>query len=404
MVSKTRMGVGLISVGWMGKVHTRAYQSLPIFYPELGVMPELVVAADPVEERQRYARDVLGFSEAVGDYREVLSRDDVDVVSICAPNFLHAEIGIAAAQAGKSFWIEKPVGRNAVDTEAVESAAVSAGVTTSIGFNYRHAPALEYARQIIAVGELGEITNFRGTFFADYSSDPRGALSWRFFRDKAGSGVSGDLMGHLVDLIHYILGPIDRVSAATSIVHAQRPVLAAGGGTHFDLIEGGELGDVENEDYVAMLVQLRRDAVAASALGTLEASRITVGKRAAYNLEIYGTRGSLAWDFERMNELELALDNDPARMGFQRIMAGPAFGDFSHFQPGAGTSMGFDDLKIVEAKKFVQSFLGRDHLNSNIHDAVAAARVVDAGLQSAADERWHHVAPVEGTTAAFRSA
>lgn len=204
----------------------------------------------------------------------------------------------------------------------------------------------------------------------------------------------------MVDLVHYILGPIDRVSAATSTVHPQRPIPAPGGGTHFDLVEGGELGDVENEDYVAMLVQLRTDAVASGALGTLEASRVTVGKRASYDLEIYGTNGSLKWDFERLNELELAIGGDPVRVGYQRIMAGPSFGDFGHFQPGAGTSMGFDDLKIIEAKKFVQSYLGREHLNSNIHDAVAASRVVDAALASAEDERWHKVAPVSGSTAA----
>lgn len=400
MATPQRIGVGLISVGWMGKVHTRAYQALPMFYPELGVKPELVVAADPVEDRQEYARDVLGYAEAVSDYRDVLAREDVDVVSICAPNFLHAEIGIAAARAGKSFWIEKPVGRNAEDTESVEEAVNHAGVTTSIGFNYRHAPAIEYAKEIIASGELGTVTNFRGTFFADYSSDPRGALSWRFIKEMAGSGVSGDLVGHLVDLVHYVLGPIGKLSALSSTVHKQRPVPAPGGGSHFDLVEGGEMGDVENEDYIAMLAQLRSNAVAGSAIGTLEASRVTVGKRASYNLEIYGTKGSLKWDFERLNELELAIGGDPVRVGYQRIMAGPGFGDFSHFQPGSGTSMGFDDLKIIEAKKFIASYLGIEDENSNIHDAVLAARVVDAALLSAETMLWQDIAEVPGVTSA----
>lgn len=400
MTSPQRIGVGLISVGWMGKVHTRAYQALPMFYPELGVKPELVVAADPVEDRQEYARDVLGYAEAVSDYRDVLAREDVDVVSICAPNFLHAEIGIAAAQAGKSFWIEKPVGRNAADTLLVQEAVLKAGVTTSIGFNYRHTPALEYAKKIIASGELGQITNFRGTFFADYSSDPRGALSWRFIKEMAGSGVSGDLVGHLVDLVQYILGPVDRVSALSSVVHSQRPIPAPGGGSHFDLVEGGEMGAVENEDYIAILAQLGSDAVARSAIGTLEASRVTVGKRASYNLEIYGTKGSLKWDFERLNELELAIGADPVRVGYQRIMAGPGFGDFSHFQPGSGTSMGFDDLKIIEAKKFIASYLGKEHLNSNINDAVSAALVVDAALLSATTQTWQNIQRVDAVTSA----
>ncbi len=398
----TEVGVGLISVGWMGKVHSRAYDAIPVVYPELGIVPKLVIAADTEPSRAEYAKDVLGFAESTLDYHEVLAHPDVDVVSICAPNFLHAEIGIAAAKAGKAFWIEKPVGRGAVETRAVEAAANEAGVVTSIGFNYRHAPAIEKAKALIAEGALGRITNIRGTFFADYSSEPNGALSWRFKRDLAGSGVLGDLMGHLVDLMHYIAGPISDVSALTSTIHTQRPIQQMGKGTHFDVIEGGEMGDVENEDYAALLVRFAGDAVAANAVGTLEASRVAVGPRASYNIEIYGTEGSLKWDFERMNEFEVAIGRSGDLLGYQRVMAGPHFGDFAHFQPGAGTGMGFDDLKVVEARKFLESFVGARHVNSNIHDAVAAAQVVDAAERSAANGEWIHLEPVAGVTAATR--
>lgn len=169
------IGVGLISVGWMGKVHSRAYQSVPIIYPELRIKTRLIIAADTAQDRVDYAVDVLGFESGTLDYHEVLNHPDVDVVSICAPNFLHAEIGIAAAKAGKAFWIEKPVGRGAKETESVEQAANENKVVTSIGFNYRHAPAVEHAKHMVASGELGEITNVRGTFFADYSADPKGS-------------------------------------------------------------------------------------------------------------------------------------------------------------------------------------------------------------------------------------
>lgn len=398
----TEVGVGLISVGWMGKVHSRAYQAVPVVYPELGIAPRLVIAADTEPSRAEYAKNVLGFAEATLDYHEVLAHPDVDVVSICAPNFLHAEIGIAAAKAGKAFWIEKPVGRGVEETRAVEAAANDAGVVSSIGFNYRHAPAIEKAKALIAAGELGRITNIRGVFFADYSSEPNGALSWRFNRALAGSGVLGDLMGHLVDLMHYIVGPIDRVSALTSTIHSQRPIQQMGKGTHFDVIEGGELGPVENEDYAAMLVRFRDDAVAAGAVGTLEASRVAVGPRASYNIEIYGTEGSLLWDFERMNEFQVAIGRKGDLIGYTRVMAGPNFGDFAHFQPGAGTGMGFDDLKVIEAKKFLESFVGKQHVNSNIHDAVAAAAVVDAAERSAENGEWISLPPVAGITAAVR--
>ena len=395
------VGVGLISVGWMGKVHSRAYLALPIVYPELGIKPRFVIAADNVQERADYARDVLGYEKVTLDYHDVLNNPEVDVVSICAPNFLHAEIGIAAAKAGKAFWIEKPVGRGAVETESVEKAADEAGVVTSIGFNYRNAPAVEHAKQLIASGALGRITNLRGTFFADYSAEPNGALSWRFIRKFAGSGVLGDLMGHLADLVQYLVGPIAEVSGITKTVITERPVLQMGSGTHFDVIEGGEKKPVENEDYGGALIRFADNAIAAGAVGTIEASRVCVGPRASYNFEIYGTEGSVKWDFERMNELEIAIGRKGEHVGYQRVMASPSFGDFGSFQPGAGTSMGYDDLKIVEARKFLEAYFGGPAKNSNIHDAVAAARVVSAIEESAESKKWISVKSVNGTTAAI---
>jgi predicted dehydrogenase len=399
----TTIGVGLISVGWMGQLHSRAYANLRYVYPDLKIKPRLVHAADPAPARAEEAVEVLGYERASADYREVLNDPEVDVVSICAPNFLHAEIGIAAAKAGKHFWIEKPVGRGEHETRAVADAAAEAGVVTSIGFNYRHAPAVEHLRKLIAEGELGRITNVRGQMFADYSSDPRGALSWRFVRGLAGNGVLGDLMGHLVDLVQYTLGPIAEVSALTSTVYTERPELPMGTGTHFAVIEDGEMKPVENEDYAAMLVRLSGDAVAADAVGTLEASRVAVGPRASYGIEVYGTGGSAYWDFERMNELHLSGGLGTENQGYTRVMAHPGMGDFGRFQPGAGTSMGYDDLKVIEARKFLQAVLGREHLNSNIQDAVSAAQVVTAAERSAEARSWESSAPVAGTTAAVRA-
>jgi predicted dehydrogenase len=403
MNSPRTIGVGLISVGWMGQLHSRAYSALPVMFPELGIKPRLIVAADTNPERAQYAVDVLGYERGVTDYHEVLADPEVEVVSICAPNFLHAEIGAAAAAAGKAFWIEKPVGRSAEETQAVVDAADSAGVETAVGFNYRNAPAIEYARKIIAEGKLGRINNVRGAFVADYSAEPNGALSWRFIRNLAGSGVLGDLLGHLTDLAHYVVGPIDSVAATTKIVYEERPKLPMGQATHFAVVENGEMAPVENEDYAGLLVRFASDAVGAGAVGTLEASRVTVGPRAEYSLEVYGTEGSLRWNFERMNELELALGYDGPHVGFTRVMAGPDFGDFSHFQPGAGTSMGYDDFKVVEAKKFLLSYIGEESSHADVHDALAANRVVYAGERAAASRSWVDVEQVAGTTAARRA-
>lgn len=399
MTTKT-VGVGLISVGWMGKVHARAYQSLPVVYPELGIKPRLIIAADTSQERADYAVDVLGFERSTLDYNDVLADPEVDVVSICAPNFLHAEIGIAAAKAGKAFWIEKPVGRGVEETESVQSEAVKTNVVSTIGFNYRNAPAVEHIKTLVADGSLGRITNVHGRMFADYSSEPNGALSWRFIRGLAGSGVLGDLMGHLIDLMHYVVGPITEVNGVTKTVYTERPVAQMGQGTHFDVIEGGEMKPVENEDYAAMLVKFDSTAQGADALGTLEASRVAVGPRASYSIEIYGTEGSVKWDFENMNEIQLAIGRRGLHLGYQRVMVAPGFGDFDHFQPGAGTGMGYDDLKVIEAKKFLEAFTGGAHLNSNINDAVASARVVSAAEKSAESGQWVSLPVEPGTTAA----
>ena len=202
-----------------------------------------------------YARDVLGYARASTDYRDVLADPDVDLVSICAPNMLHREIGVAAARAGKPFWIEKPVGRDAGETAEVAAAARAAGVTTSIGYNYRHVPAVERVRELIAAGRLGRITNVRAVFFNSYASEPNGALSWRFRREEAGTGALGDLLSHVVDLMQYVVAPITEVSSLLSTVYAQRPILPMGSGTHFAVIENGEMGEVENDDYVAALVR-----------------------------------------------------------------------------------------------------------------------------------------------------
>lgn len=403
MTGKKTLGVGLVSVGWMGKVHSRAFADLNSVYPNLPVKPRFVIAADPEPSRQEFAKDALGYEQATADYMDVLLNPDVDVVSICSPNFLHKEIALAAIAHGKHFWLEKPAGRSEAETAEVAAAAAKAGVVSTIGFNYRHAPAIEYAKALIAEGGLGRITNVRGIFFADYSSEPNGALSWRFKKELAGSGVLGDLMGHLVDLVQYVIGDIAEVTALTSTTYKQRPIQQMGKGTHFDVIEGGPMGEVENEDYAGMLVRFADSSYGAEAVGTLEASRSLVGPRARYEIEIYGTEGSFIWDFERMNEMQITTARRGQELGYRRVMASPGMGDFGAFQPGSGTSMGYDDLKVVEARKFVEAILEGKNLNSNINDALSSAAVLAAAEESAASKQWVALKGIAGTTSAKKT-
>lgn len=382
------IGVGLVSVGWMGRLHSRAYRAAAQHYPD-AIGTRLVVAADPDAAGRAHAVEALGYDTAVSDYRRLLAHPGVDVVSICAPNFLHHEIALAAIAARKPFWIEKPMGRDADESREIAQAATAAGLVTAVGFNYRHAPAIARARELVRSGALGTVTNVRVALLADYSADPMGALTWRFQHELSGTGVLGDLASHGADLAHYVVGRIGAVSALTRTFIPRRPLPTEGAASHFSRGEASApSGVVENEDYAAALLRFDTGAV-----GVLEASRVAVGPRAEYRLEVYGTNGSLRWDFQRMNELQVADTS-----GYRTVMAGPGFGDFARFQPGAGTGMGFDDLKVIEAELFLRSVVEQRQLAPSAADAWAAAEVVDAAVRSARSGAWSEVGGVTGTT------
>src|SRR3954468_22985499 len=187
------VGVAVIGFGWMGRVHTQAYARVPHHYPQLGLRPRLVTVAEEVPGRAEEAGAQFGFASTTRDWREVAGDPRVQAVSITAPNFLHREIGVAMAEAGKHIWIEKPVGLSTADARAVADAVAGAGVQGTVGFNYRNAPAVETAREIIASGEIGRITHVRVRLFSDYAAHPEGALTWRYEKERGGSGVLGDL-------------------------------------------------------------------------------------------------------------------------------------------------------------------------------------------------------------------
>jgi predicted dehydrogenase len=306
----------------------------------------------------------------------------VQAVSITAPNFLHREIGVALARAGKHIWIEKPVGLTADDARAVAEAVKTAGVQSAVGFNYRNAPAVAAARELIGGGELGTVTHARFRLFSDYAAHPEGALTWRYQRDRGGNGVLGDLAAHGVDLVWYLLGDIDAVVAdtATFLTERARPTGATAGHTR---AAGGEMGPVENEDYVSGLLRL-----ASGARVVLEASRIAVGEQNNYGFEVHGTRGAVFWDFRRMNELAVSLGDAYQDQAVSTIFVGPGHGQYAAFQPGSAIAMGYDDLKVIEAYCFLQSIVEGSPTGATLQDAVRAATVLDAMSRSAETGAW----------------
>ncbi|MFE2449707.1 Gfo/Idh/MocA family protein [Streptomyces sp. NPDC059426] len=376
------LGVAVVGFGWMGRVHTQAYVRLPHHFPQLSVRPELVAVADEVPGRAEEAAGRYGFATAARDWHEVAADPRVQAVSIAAPNFLHREIGIAMARAGKHIWIEKPVGLTADDARAVAAAVAEAGVQGAVGFNYRNAPAVQTARAMIAAGEIGTVTHARVRLFSDYAAHPEGALTWRYERARGGSGVLGDLASHGVDLARFLLGEIDALTADTAVFVPERARPTGATAGHIRAT-GGELGPVENEDYVSCLLRF-----ASGARGVLEACRVSVGEQNTYGFEIHGTKGALFWDFRRMGELGVSHGTAYQDQPVSTVYIGPGHGEYAAFQPGAANSMGYDDLKVIEAYHFMRSIAEDTAYGATLDDAVHSATVLDAMARSAERGTW----------------
>lgn len=380
------LGVAVIGFGWMGRVHTQAYARVPHHYPQLALRPRLVTVAEEVPGRAEEAAAQFGFASTTRDWREVAADPSVRAVSITAPNFLHREIGVAMAEAGKHIWIEKPVGLTVADAQAVADAVAKAGVQGAVGFNYRNAPAVEAARDLIAAGEIGTVTHVRVRLFSDYAAHPEGALTWRYEKERGGSGVLGDLASHGADLARYLLGDITSLTADTAVFIPQRarPTGATAGHSR---ATGGELGPVENEDYVNCLLRF-----ASGARGVLEACRVSVGEQNNYGFEVHGTKGAVFWDFRRMNELGVSRGTTYQDQPVSTVYVGPGDGEFGAFQPGAANAMGYDDLKVVEAYRFLRSVAEGTPHGATPTDAVRSAAVLDAMVRSALSGAWVDVA------------
>jgi predicted dehydrogenase len=384
--ARRRIGVGVIGFGWLGQAHSRSMQRIPTLFGERDFDPELVVCADTVPGRAEDAVRSFGFARGTAEWREVVEDPAVDVVVVAAPNMLHVELIEAAAAAGKHIFCEKPVGGTPEQTVRAERAARHAGVLTGVGYNYRWAPLVQYARRLIADGTLGEITNYRGRFFSMYGSDPLGVLSWRFLVDQAGHGVTTDLMSHSVDLAQMLLGPVSRVVGTTATFIPERPLPGAGG-THYGRgAPGDPTGAVTNEDYAGMLCEF-----AGGARGTFEASRSIIGPESQMAFEVYGTKGALGWNLEKLNELQLYLVEDELHTGYRTVYGGDRFPYHGHFVPGAANGIGFEDLVVVEDYEFCAAVAEGRPFEPGFAEALDWVGVQAALLKSTESGTWEDV-------------
>ena len=385
-MSKT-IGIGVIGFGWMGQAHTRAYRNIPMYFPETGLKPRLVAIADTVPERVDVARENFGFEAGTDNWRELIESDDIDVIDITAPNAMHEEIAVAAAAAGKHVFCEKPVGIEPQATAVIEQAARTAGIVTGCGYNYRWAPLVQYTKQLIEEARFGQLTHYRGRFFSMYGRDRLGLLSWRFKQDEAGYGVLSDIMSHTIDMAQHLCGPIARVVSVKEIFVKERPLPTPGEGTHYDRGRPDDpTGSVTNEDYVGALVEF-----ASGVRGTLEVDRSIFGPQSSIAFELNGSKGAASWDHEKLNQMQLYLPEEQPADGYIEVLSGDAFPHHGNFVPGGGNSIGYEDLKTIEALEYLKAVAEDRQHRPGFGDALANASVAAAMVRSWESEKWEDV-------------
>ena len=383
------LNVAMIGGGFMGKAHALAYAAMPMFFWPAPAMPVRKVLVDLSDAAAEEGRRRFGFEEASSDWRSVVVRPDIDLVDIVTPNDSHAEIAIAAAKAGKHIICEKPLARTREDARAMRDAVREAGVIHMVAFNYRRTPAVALARKFIEEGRIGAIRNFRGTYLQDWSADPDSPLSWRFSKKIAGSGAVGDIGTHVVDLARYLVGEISAVNALTQTYIKTRPLQAGGidklGAADKNAV--GPRGDVDVDDEVLTMLRFRSGAV-----GSIEATRNAYGRNNFLTFEIHGDRGSIIFNYERRDELQVMFADDPAdARGFRTIYTGPMHPYGDGLWPIPGLGIGYTETKIVECYDLMRAIASKSQPSPNFEDGYRIECIADAILESAQSSAWVEV-------------
>jgi predicted dehydrogenase len=369
---------GLIGSGFMGRAHSIALHSVAATFGQ-DYQVHCAVLADESPQRAQQAAASMGFDRSTGDWRDLLADPGIDVIDICTPNHLHAEMALAALAAGKHVYCEKPLALDVRESTAIVNAARKAGVRTAIGFNYICNPMVQTARQMIEAGELGEIVSFSGSYVEDYMGDPRAPFTWRCERRLAGSGALADLGSHLINMAHVLLGPVARVNGVIRTVHKQRTVTTT-----------GAVREVENEDIAQALVEF-----GSGVPGTMDISRVATGYKCGLQVQVVGTLGSVLFDQERMNELRFYRAGESiGRHGFRTILAGPQHQDYAAFCPAAGHGLGINDLKVIEVRNLLRAIRTGGNAWPDFAEGLRVQQVMTAIERSAASGRWTDVSEV----------
>jgi len=387
-MAKSTLNVGLVGYKFMGKAHSNAYRQVGRFFPELAAKPLLKALCGRDEGRLKAAADLLGWESYETDWRALIARPDIDVIDVATPGNLHAEIAIAAAKAGKHVLCEKPLGNTAVEGKAMLDAVTEAGVLHGIFFNYRKTPAIAFAKQLIDSGALGKIYHWRGTYLQDWIVNPDFPLVWRLKKEIAGSGSHGDLGAHLIDTARYLVGEIAEVNGMTETFIKRRPEeVAAQSGGLGGAADTSRLGDVTVDDAAIFLARFENGAV-----GTFESTRFALGRKNYNRFEINGSKGSIVYNQERMNELEVYTeDTAKGTYGFRTINVTEGADPYSgHYWPPAHI-IGYEHTFIDFVFDAFTAFGKGECPTPNFVDGYRNNVILDQVTKSAESRQWEQI-------------
>ena len=362
------IGIGILGGGYMGKAHAVAMLAVGAVF-NTALRPRLeMVCATTADSAETY-RAAYGFARGTHDWRALVNDPKVQAIVIASPQSTHRAVAEAAFAAGKPVFCEKPMGETLADSRAMVAAAEASGCVNMVGFNYIRTPASQYARQLIASGEIGDVTWFRGEHTEDFLADPQSPATWR--TTGMANGTMGDLAPHMINAALALLGPIDRLIAEVETVHVNRPG-----------------GVVSNDDHAQMMCRF-----ASGAMGQMYFSRISTGRKMGYVYEVVGTKGAIRFDQEDQNALWLYRASGPdANRGFTKILTGPAHPDYLPFCQGPGHGTGYQDQIIIEAKDFLQAIHSGKSSWPTFRDGMLVNQIVTAAIASSTTKTWADVA------------
>jgi predicted dehydrogenase len=373
------LNVGIVGYKFMGKAHSNAWIKAPLFF-DLPVKPIMKVACGRHQEPLKEFALRWGWQQVETDWKKLVKRDDLDIIDVALPQFLHHDVAVEAAKAGKHIFCEKPLAVSYEQAKEMNEVAEKYKVTHYLNHNYRRCPAIRLAKRLIDEGKIGKIFHWRGAYLQSWIVDPNFPLTWHLKKETAGSGPQGDLNSHSVDLARYLVGEINSVMALTKQFVAERPLPdEVSSGTFKAATKSMEKGKVTVEDAAFMLVEFENGA-----LGSFEATRFAPGRKNHLYFEIYGSKGSLLFDFERMNELKFFSQEDPEySQGFRTILATEPVHDYIASWWPPGHIIGYEHEFVHAVVDFINAINRGVAIEPNFYDGMRCLQVLDAGLESA---------------------